>query len=117
MKNQTEPQWVLSISDSAKGSGLFIFPDSNSGEFSNQTWSCTIQSQPFGRLRKAIVGEIGYLDCVHRGARDWIIAFKWIPATVATLDDTITAATSCGEGFCVHRCEGYGCLCVSGECK
>jgi hypothetical protein len=120
MDNQTEEQWLVGISRSAKGTGLFAFPDHLSGEFSsmsNITWSEFVDTKVYGTVKKVLVSNIKYLDCVEVGARDWIIAFKWIPLTVASLNDVIASATSCGAKLCVKRCEGYGCTCIGGECK
>src|SRR5205085_1277996 len=98
MDNQTDERWLVGITQSTKGTGIFAFPDHLSGEFSGEIWS-------------------EYLDCVQRGTRDWIIAFKWIPLTVASRDEVIASAASCGTVLCVKRCAGYGCACIGGECK
>jgi hypothetical protein len=117
MDNQTDERWLVGITRSTKGSGLFAFPDHLSGEFSGEIWSEIVDTKVYGRVKKALVPDIEYLDCVQRGTRDWIIAFKWIPLTVASRDEVIASAASCGTVLCVKRCAGYGCACIGGECK
>jgi hypothetical protein len=120
MDNQTEEQWLVGISRSAKGTALFAFPDRLSGEFSglsNVVQTEFFDTKVYGRVKKALVSDMEYLDCVELGERDWIIAFKWIPLTVASLSDVIASASACGANLCVKRCAGYGCTCIGGECK
>ena len=120
MDNQTEEQWLVGITQSTKGTGLFAFPDHLSGEFSNVSnvsWTGFFDTTVYGRVKKAIVSDIEYLDCVALGVKDWMIAFKWIPVTIASLNEVIASATACGTNLCVKRCESYGCQCIGGECK
>jgi len=70
-----------------------------------------------GKLKKALLPDLTYVECVTRGAKDWMTAFKWIPESLARFDDVKNSASSCSSVFCVKRCARYGCVCVGGECK
>lgn len=117
MDNQTEEQWLKGISRSTRGTGVFAFPEQLLGEFGQTDWYTVVDSRVYGSVGKALVSNIKYLDCVMRGSQSWVIAFKWVPETVASFNDVLVSATSCGAGLCAKRCAGYGCECIGGECK
>jgi hypothetical protein len=116
MDNQTEEFWLVGISQAGLGTGLFVFPSSYD-DFGQTNWCKTINSEVYGSIRKALLADINYLDCVKRGSHKEIIAYKWIPLSLASFDTVKAAATACGTVLCVKRCAGYGCACVGGECK
>jgi len=117
MDNQTEEFWLVGISKSDKGTGLFVFPSTYADEFGQSSWCRTINSEAYGSIRKALLADINYLECVQQGMKEWVIVFKWIPESLASFDAVKAAAASCGTVLCVKRCAGYGCACVAGECK
>jgi hypothetical protein len=117
MDNQTDSSWLIGVSNLDLGTGLFVFPSDYVQEFGSSTWSQQSHSAAFGSLTKALVREMNYLTCVEDGRKSFVIAFKWVPQSLASFDVVKSAAGTCGPVLCVRRCAGYGCLCIAGECK
>jgi hypothetical protein len=114
MNNQTEEVWLMGGDIQDTGTGVFIFPQANSATFGLSNWRRPL---PDGSMTKALVKDLTYVDCVARGSHDWILAFKWVPDSLADFSAVSTAAAACGTVRCVRRCAKYGCLCVAGMCK
>ena len=117
MDNQTEELWIANIQSTDTGTGLFVFPRSRKNDFGSTDWSLPVDSKVHGLLTKGLVKDTPYTECVQRGTQDWILAFKWIPEHIASFTQVTAAASTCGNLLCVKRCAGYGCACITGECK
>jgi hypothetical protein len=117
MDNQTDPQWLIGVTKTTKGTGVFAFPDQQADEFGQSSWNTVTDSRPHGLIKKALVADIRYLDCITRANVNWMIAFKWVPETIASFDQVLSSAQSCGARLCVKRCAEFGCQCIAGECK
>src|SRR5438067_12457570 len=117
MKNQTEELWLVGISPVQMGTGVFVLFSQNADNFGLTDWSDDFNSDACGSLRKALVQDIGYLDCVQRGSKEGVLAYKWVPVSLASYDVIKTEAKSCTKAYCVKRCAKYGCVCVGGECS
>jgi hypothetical protein len=115
MHNQTEE--VSLIDSSTDGTGVFVFPEGKKSEFGMVNWGQSIKSDRHGRLQKALISSVTYADCVSRGEKDWMLGYKWVPASLAPYDKVVDAARSCSSTRCVRRCASYGCICIAGECK
>jgi hypothetical protein len=116
MDNQTDELWVAQTSSSDKGTGVFISGLVHVIDLPKQTTS-DIDSSVHGPLKKALVPDITYPQCVRAGAAEAVIAFSWIPNSLASYQTVQASALTCRAVNCVKRCAGYGCLCVAGECK
>jgi hypothetical protein len=117
MNNQTEEQWLVDISESDVGTGVFVFSREDLGRFGYQSWHQEFSSKQRGLLSKAMREDITYPDCVGLGSADWIIGFKWVPQFVSSFTAVQAEADSCDKTYCVNRCAKYGCVCVDGECR
>lgn len=116
MQNQTEELWLSGPSND--GTGVFVFPEGQTSEFGKSDWTQAFKSNRFGSLEKALVRNLSYADCVDRGERNWMIAYKWVPQNLASYDVVLAAASKgCTGQACVRRCAGYGCICISGACR
>ncbi len=117
MQNQTEELWLTDSSPTDSGTGIFIFPQDKNSEFGPSSWGQPINSEVRGLLAKALVSNVTYGDCVKRGEKAWMLAYRWIPESVASYPTVLAAAQACTSTRCVRRCASYGCVCVTGECK
>jgi hypothetical protein len=117
MKNQTEELWLTDSPAADSGTGIFIFPSTQAVEFGVSNWQQPTISEGHGPLQKALVSDMTYLDCVKRGQKDWILAYKWVPESLAPYVTVMASASSCSPVRCVSRCARYGCVCIDGECK
>lgn len=117
MKNQTEELWLTDSSAADLGTGIYIFPSTHAVEFGFSNWQHPTFSQVHGPIHKALVSSMTYLDCVKRTQSDWILAFKWVPESLAPYATVVASAGSCTPIRCVTRCASYGCVCIGGECK
>jgi hypothetical protein len=101
-QNQTDPDVLKSGDATTLGTGIFAVPDPASEEF--------------GAVRKEMVDDITYEDCVKRG--HFVRAFKWVPRTAGQQDQTMLKNTCAIAGVrCVDRCAPANCLCVDGVCR
>jgi hypothetical protein len=116
MDNQTEELWLVNISQSDTGTGLFVFFSQLDNAFGQIDWCASFDSEIYGPLRKALVEDINYAECVRRGTKEGILAYKWVPGLLASYDSLKSEVTNCDKVYCVKRCARYGCLCVGGEC-
>ena len=116
MQNQTEE---LCVSEPANdGTGVFVFPEGQTAEFADSDWTQSFKTNRFGPLQKVLVRNIPYADCVERGERNWMIAYKWVPQTLASYEVVLAAAAhGCSGQPCVRRCAAFGCVCISGACR
>jgi hypothetical protein len=117
MQNQTEELWLTGSSPAELGTGIFVFPQDKSAEFGPATWVQPIKSDMHGPLTKALVSPVIYGECVKRGEKDGVLAYRWVPQSIAPYPVVLAAAQSCSRVPCVRRCASYGCLCVTGECQ
>jgi hypothetical protein len=117
MQNQTEELWLTDSSPAEPGTGVFVFPQDKSTEFGPSSWVQPINSEIHGLLTKALISNIIYGNCAKLGEKDWVLAYRWIPASVAPYPTVLAAAQACTSTRCVRRCASYGCLCISGACK
>ena len=115
MDNQTEALWLTGVIPSDKGTGIFVFPTSSVGDFGNTDLQTTIPSEGNVPLTKGYVENINYPDCVQRGTKDWVLAFRWVPNSLETFDNLKMA--TCGTVMCVKRCARYGCVCIGSHCR
>jgi hypothetical protein len=115
MDNQTAEEWVVRITNQDKGTGVFAFAPP--AQLPRLDWALDVKSAVHGPLTKGLLRNISYLNCVDLGSKVGVLAFKWIPDSVADFSSVETKARSCGTVMCVRRCASYGCICVAGECK
>lgn len=69
-QNQTEDEWLEQTQPDDLGTGIFLVPD--------------VESIDRGAVRKVLVPNITYLDCVQRGVA---CVFKWVPHSVRSYDE------------------------------
>lgn len=102
-KNQTAPDVVaafsrLSSGEERIGFGIFIVAD---------------PTQPLDGMRKVVVPDLDYDDCVRRGYD--CVAFKWLPATEENTR-AIKELRACDPFPCTNSCLNQ-CVCVNGRCR
>lgn len=117
MSNQTDEQWVANISDAELGTGIFVFPKKQVNTFGSSDFEQVLHSKLRGTLTKTLRQKINYLNCVRVGSADWMIAFKWVPQSIADYDQVQATASDCGNVECAGRCAKYACVCIDGECR
>ena len=117
MQNQTEEHWLVDSPPGEWGTGVFAFPESQSAEFGTSDWVMSLGPTPSAPSQKALVQNLSYVDCAKRGEQSWMLAYKWVPQSLASYAEVLAAAQSCTPTRCVRRCARYGCLCVAGVCK
>ena len=117
MKNQTESSWLTGVSPSDPGTGVFVtFADlpPNIGPIS---WQEQIPSTSLASATKFLLQTITYPECVRKAYEAQVVAFKWVPESLASFDVVKAQAKSCIPVMCVDRCARFGCVCTGGECK
>src|SRR5215467_4122049 len=103
MSNQTDELW-LKEAVSGLGTGVFVFSDEHAAEFGTSSWTQSATSQVYGSLQKALLSNVTYMQCVQRGEKDWMVAYKWVPESIASYAAVVSAASSCSPMHCVNRC-------------
>jgi hypothetical protein len=118
MNNQTQESWLVDISESDFGTGLFLSftytPFMQSPSLSMISITSKFNNEP---LKKIVLPECTYLECIKEGNREGILAFKWIPNKIASEDLVVKQANDCKKVMCVSKCARYGCLCLEGKCR
>ena len=101
MDNQTDPTDLVNVTDSTKGTGIFLIPD--------------LKSDVFGAMEKVFVADITYAGCIMSG--QFAFAFKWIPNDVES--EKSLKQAKCSNERCVKSCKIRGCICnrAQGLCQ
>ena len=116
MDNQTEDLGFVGGTPVDKGTGIYVYPSADANTFGTSDFRLHAESRFFGPIEKALVKDLKYLDCVARGMKAPVVAFKWVPERLASFQ-SLHAPPLCGKEYCVRRCARYGCVCVAGECQ
>ena len=93
--NQTDPTWLRGNTEQTKGTGVTLVSDG------------TIISVELN-------SDITYDECVAL-VKD-VIAWKWVPLTIATFDQVSSSRCGAAGQDCIDRCHGYCCFCLNGKC-
>lgn len=116
MDNQTEDLWLVGGTPVDQGTGIYVYLAADAKSFGASDLRQHADSHCYGPIEKAFVKDLQYLDCVARGLKAPVIAFKWVPERLASFQK-VHANPPCGKEYCVRRCARYGCVCVAGECQ
>ena len=80
MDNQTEDLWFVGGTPVDKGTGIYVYPSADANTFGTSDFRLHAESRFFGPIEKALVKDLKYLDCVARGMKAPVVAFKWVPS-------------------------------------
>jgi len=103
MDNQTESSWLVGVSNSGLGTGLFAFMTDRGWEFGPSSWQTKSHSDAIGSITKALIEKINYPECIATGHKELVLAFKWVPQSLVSFDVVKTQAASCSALLCVKR--------------
>src|SRR5688500_15567633 len=96
MNNQTQESWLVDVSKSDFGTGLFLSFDYTPfmvrENLSVISITAKFNDEP---LKKVVLPNCTYLECINEGNREGILAFRWIPNKIAPSDLVINQASDC----------------------
>ncbi len=119
MDNQTDEIWLTTVQKTDTGTGIFVSPQNFNVAFNETKFSFDLDATAYPQqsLIKILVPDVQYLRCVELGISQNVIAFKWVPESLANFSEIQASAGNCDSVLCVKRCAKYGCLCIGGECQ